>query len=223
MPIPDYQTIMLPLLQHIENGEIYTFNDCVEAMTVHFALDEEERKSRLPSGQSTYMRNRVGWAKTYLKKAGLLESPRRGTVKITARGKGVLLEGPEGIDNELLSRFSDFLEFKVKSNEQEPVSRQAILSPSERTPDEQLSYYYKQIHSQLADEILEQVKSASPAFFEKMVVDLLVAMGYGGDLQGNAEATSYSNDGGIDGIIKEDRLGLDTIYIQAKRWEQSVQ
>ncbi len=187
----------------------------------------------LPSGTAPLFDNRVGWARTYLKQAALLESRKRGVFKITPRGKDLLSQNLPRIDNSVLERFPEYLEFKNRRNEdKQSIQLPALVQPSyiakinggvsDSTPEEAFSQAYQRLRSNLEVELLEQIKSSSPAFFERLVIDLLVAMGYGGSRQDAGRAVGKSGDGGIDGIIKEDKLGLDVIYIQAKRWEGTV-
>lgn len=218
MPIPDYETIMLPFLKLIGDSNEYAFRDTVELLADEFKLTDSERREMLPSGQQTYFHNRVGWARTYLKKAGLVESPKRGFIKITNRGIQVLKSNPQRIDSDFLNQFPEFVEFKKIKHE-----RPTILSPDQpETPEEVLEYSFQSLRESLANEILDQIKSSPPSLFEKIVVELLVRMGYGGTLKDAGQAIGKSGDEGIDGIIKEDRLGLDIIYIQAKRWDNTV-
>jgi len=223
MAIPDYQSIMLPLLKLVSDGQEYYLRDIIEKLADEFKLSEKERKELLPSGQQSIFSNRVGWARTYLKQAGLLEATRRGYIRITERGKQVLSQNPKYIDVKFLEQFPEFLEFRQrrrdKNEEKEKIKKEDI--PLE-TPEELLEIAYQKIRNELANEILKQIKKCSPSFFEKLVVDLLVKMGYGGTRKDAGKAIGKTKDGGIDGIIKEDRLGLDIIYIQAKRWEGIV-
>lgn len=168
------------------------------------------------------MRNRTGWVCTYLKKAGLIESPRRGVFRITERGQSVLASGPESIDVKYLEQFPEFVEFREIRHERSGEKPAELGTTLDATPEEALDAAYHGLRVDLELEVLEQVKAASPAFFERLVVELLVRMGYGGSLRDAGEAIGRSGDGGIDGIIKEDRLGLDVIYIQAKSWEATV-
>lgn len=220
MAIPDYQTLMLPLLNLIKDGQEYHFGPLVSVLSEHFKLTEEERKQLLPSGQMTTIKSRAGWARTYLKKAGLLEQPKRGFLKITPRGLDVMKLNPTRIDSKFLERFPEFIAFrdagKNESNQNE------FLNSMESTPEENIENGISKINTQLSADIISEIKSCSPAFFEKLVVELLLAMGYGGSRAEAGRATQLSADGGIDGIIDEDKLGLDSIYIQAKRWEASV-
>ena len=221
MTIPDYESLMLPLMHFASDGILHSIDEATQHLTNHFKLSEEERERRIPSGQSTYMKNRTGWAKTYLKKAGLLTSPKRGSIQITERGREVLSKKPESIDKDFLEQFPEFVEFESRSNTQLKTETAELPSAERQTPEETIERSYSELRSRLADELLEQIKSCSSDFFERLVVDVIVAMGYGGSYRDAAKATQRSNDGGIDGIIKQDRLGLDTIYIQAKKWDES--
>jgi restriction system protein len=226
MAIPDYQSIMLPLLEIAADGEVHRFRETVESLAGHFALTDSERRELLPSGKQATFDNRVGWARTYLAKAGLLESPKRGLFRITDKGRDVLRGNPEAINVQFLERFDEFVSFR-QLRHRGPVA-ETSRPPSESkqdtedTPEESLEAAYQSLREQLAAEILSTVKSCSPEFFERLVVDLLVRMGYGGSRREAGEAIGRAGDEGIDGIIKEDRLGLDIIYLQAKRWEAVV-
>lgn len=230
MGIPDYQTLMRPLLAFASDGEEHRLRDAVEYLADEMSLTGEERTELLPSGQQPVFNNRVGWASTYLKRAGLLEAPRRGLFRITGRGKSALAESPERIDSAWLQRFPEFVEFRAKGRVKSGNGgasddrSTATAGPSEEpeTPEDALSAAYRSLRSDLEAELLAEIASASPAFFEQLVVDLLIKMGYGGSRQDAGRAMGRSGDGGIDGIINEDRLGLDVIYIQAKRWEGTV-
>ncbi|MFA6242971.1 MAG: restriction endonuclease, partial [Candidatus Hydrogenedentales bacterium] len=205
------------------DGRVHTLRETIDALRNEFKLTDEERKELLPSGRQCVFDNRVGWARTYLKKAGLLEAPRRGHVVITDRGRSVLAQEPNRIDVKFLEQFAEFIEFRDSSRNHDDDDTNAPTSTVEAgTPEEALEASYLQLRSTLADEILEKVRESSPEFFERLVVELLVAMGYGGSRKDAGERVGRSGDEGIDGIIKEDRLGLDIIYIQAKRWESSV-
>jgi restriction system protein len=221
MAIPDYETVMLPLMQFVADGKDHSINEVTLHLSDLFKLTPEEREQRIPSGQSSYIKNRTGWAKTYLKKAGLLNSPKRGLIQITDRGREVLAQKPERINRAFLEQFPEFVEFQDKSNAE--VTSATVDAPlaETQTPEERIEHSYTELRSQLADELLEQIKVCSADFFERLVVDVIVAMGYGGSHRDAAKATQRSNDGGIDGIIKQDRLGLDVIYIQAKKWDDS--
>lgn len=229
MTIPDYQTLMLPLLRLAGDDQEHRFRDAVEQLAVEFQLGDDERRTMLPSGTAPLFDNRVGWARTYLKQAALIESHKRGVFKITARGKGLLYRGPARIDNSTLEEFPEYLAFKLRRSEEKSTTESSsielhtqVQTLSDSTPEELFSQAYQRLRSNLEAELLEQVKSSSPAFFERLVIDLLVSMGYGGSRQDAGRAVGRGGDGGIDGIIKEDKLGLDVIYVQAKRWEGTV-
>lgn len=218
MAIPDYQTLMLPLLELVSDGKDWTFRSVVEELSKKYSLSEEERKELLPSGQQPIFDNRVGWARTYMKKAGLLESPKRGVLCISSKGLEVVQSKPEKINVQYLRRFPDFIEFQsLKKDETETLIE--IDNVNEQTPEETLDLSYQKIRKALALELLNKVMFLSPTFFEKLVVELLVKMGYGGSIKDAGRAIGKSGDEGIDGTIKEDKLGLDVIYIQAKRWQ----
>ena len=225
MAIPDYQTLMLPLLRIAADGAEHRFRSVVEQLAVEFQLTDDERKEMLPSGTAPSFDNRVGWARTYLKQAGLLNSVKRGYFQITDRGRELLSENPSQIDVSLLDRYEEFRDFRTRRKDK-PENRaqtpQVVDGVSRETPEDSLAAAYKSIRRDLELELLDQVKSSSPSFFERLVVDLLVKMGYGGSRQDAGKAIGRSSDEGIDGIIKEDKLGLDVIYVQAKLWEATV-
>ncbi len=218
MPIPDFQTIMLPLLQLSGDDQTHYIHDAVNELSKHFALSEEEKAKLLLSGKQPVFYNRVGWARTYLKKAGLLVDPRRGYFQITEKGKSVLEDSPARIDMKYLKRFPEYIEFRetVREKSEDDTGED---DPGVLTPEEALEDAYQRIRRDLADELLEYVLKSTPGFFEKLVVELLVSMGYGGSQRDAARAVGQSGDEGIDGIIDEDRLGLDAIYVQAKKWK----
>lgn len=222
MSIPDYQSIMMPLLKICNDSKEHSLRETIEYLATYFNLSESARQELLPSGYQPIFDNRVGWAKTHILKAGLLESPRRSFFKITERGKAVLKENLKEINVGFLKRYPEYNEFIKPSNdlliEKDLVLRQ---STTQSTPEEVLESAYQEIRYALAQELLVKVKKCSPSFFERLVVELLVKMGYGGSIQDAGKATKLTNDEGIDGIIKEDKLGLDVIYIQAKRWENT--
>lgn len=222
MPVPDYQKFLLPILKCIADGKEHKIRDIYEETANDFGLTKNERAERIPSGTQQLYKNRIAWAKTYLKKAGLITSPRRGIILITERGRGVLQENPECVDTAYLKKFKEFQDFQGlnKSKMDTPGEETAVIS--DQTPQEIIGLSYQNIRNQVADELLEQIGNCSPAFFERLVLDLLVAMGYGGSIQDAAKAVGRSGDDGIDGIIKEDKLGLDFVLIQAKRWQNTV-
>ncbi|BFU90802.1 MAG: hypothetical protein NTAFB01_19890 [Nitrospira sp.] len=213
---------MLPLLHSLKDGKEHSIGEAVEALVHEFKLSMEEREQLLGSGQQTIIRNRAGWARTYLKKAGLLESTRRGFFRITDRGRSVLASKPARIDVKYLEQFPEFIPFRELRHEPQNETTFPVAVSTDVTPEEALDAAYGRLRLDLEGELLEQVKSASPSFFERLVVELLVQMGYGGTLRDAGQAVGKSGDGGIDGIIKEDRLGLDVIYVQAKRWDSTV-
>lgn len=216
--VPDYQSIMLPLLQLVADKQEHKFRDVLEDLAAHFKLTDEERKELLPSGLQPIFDNRVGWAKTYLKKAGFLDSPRRATIVITQRGLDVLSQKPSELNVRYLSRFPEFLEFRTPKRDIS-MENQRTEEVSTQTPKEILENAYQKIRTSLAQELLNKVIELPPTFFERLVVELLVKMGYGGSIKDAGGAIGKSGDEGIDGTIKEDKLGLDIIYIQAKRWQ----
>ncbi|GAB4211001.1 MAG: restriction endonuclease [Synechococcales cyanobacterium] len=227
MAVPDYQSLMLPLLKYVGscNGEVST-NEAAEVLAQELNLTEEDLRRMLPSGTQSTLGNRVGWAATYMKKAGLLEPTRRGYYQITERGRELLAKQPKAINVKILERYSEFLEFKKlkrtrSRNGQGITETKSIPDISVATPSEALEAAYENLRDELADELLAKLKGTSPAFFERVVVELLVKMGYGGSRSDAGRAIGKSGDGGIDGIIKEDKLGLDVVYIQAKRWDNT--
>jgi restriction system protein len=221
MAIPDYQSIMLPLLKFAGDGEEHSLREAIEDLADEFSLTDEERKELLPSGRQATFDNRVGWARTYMKKAGLLESTKRGYFQITERGLDVLKQNPPEINNAFLRQFPEFVEFQTPKQRKVEEDTEQDISET-RTPEEEIESAYQGVRQELATELLQTIKSCSPTFFERLVVDVLVKMGYGGTRKDAGQAVGRSGDGGIDGIIKEDRLGLDIVYIQAKRWDGPV-
>lgn len=221
MAIPDYQSIMLPLLKYVKDRQEHSLREAIDALAGEFKLTEEERKELLPSGQQSTFDNRVAWARTYMNKAGLLESTRRGYFRITDRGLDVLKKNPTEINVKFLEQFPEFLEFRTIKKER-PDKTTIIEPSSSQTPEELLESSYQKMRQDLAAELLQSIRTCSPTFFERLVIDLIVKMGYGGTRKDAGEAVGRSGDDGIDGIIKEDRLGLDAIYIQAKRWQGPV-
>jgi len=225
MAVPDYQSVMLPLLQFAaRKGTEISTSEAVEALATELGLTEDDLKEMLPSGiQSTFV-NRVGWASTYMKKAGLLQATRRGFYQITDRGRDLLKKQPKTINVKLLKQYPEFLEFQqlkgTRSGDKVTESK-GSSDISTATPSEALETAYENLRDELADELLARLKKISPAFFERVVVELLVKMGYGGSRADAGKAIGRSGDGGIDGIIKEDKLGLDVVYIQAKRWDNN--
>lgn len=225
MPIPDYQQIMLPLLEFAGDKQEHSLREAITHLTRAFNLTEEERQELLPSGKQSRFVNRIGWTRTHLKKAGLIQYSRRGYFKITDRGFKVLTNKPDNLNAKFLKQYDEYLEFCYSKNSEEINNdSEANLSINKyiETPEEALENAHQQLQETLAIEILENIKQCSPNFFESLVVNLLVSMGYGGSRKEAGQALRRSRDEGIDGIIKEDRLGLDIIYLQAKRWENIV-
>lgn len=219
MPIPDYETLMLPLLQLAAeaNGQEVALPAAVGLLADQFNLTEDERQELLPSGGTFKFSSRASWARTYLQKARLLEAARRGHFRITDRGRAILKTKPDRIDGDLLSQFEEFREFQGKKRDRRT---ERVVEPvlSVETPIESLGTQYERLREALASEVLERVKKCSPQFFERLVILLLVRMGYGGSLKDAGQAVGKTKDGGIDGVIREDKLGLASIYVQAKRW-----
>jgi len=217
--IPDYQSIMLPLLRHISDNKEHKMRDVTDELAKQLGVTEAEKKELLPSGAAPVFYNRTAWAKTYLKKAGLIDSPKQGQVVITKRGLDVLKKKPDAIDVRFLKQFSEFVEFQTAKREDESSEIDTAEDISTQTPEEALETAYQKIRKSLAQDLINKVITLSPAFFEKLVVELVVKMGYGGSIKDAGRAIGKSGDEGIDGTIKEDKLGLDIIYIQAKRWQ----
>lgn len=224
MAIPDYQTLMLPVLRLASDGKEHRFRDAIDSLADEFQLTEDERKELLPSGTQALFTNRVGWARSYMKQAGLLDSPKRGYFTITPAGRELLDSGVTHIDNTLLLKYPGFQEFRRRRRPADNGDEQEteVTEPTTQTPEDQIATAYKTIRGSIEKEILENIMGSSPSFFEQLVIDLIVKMGYGGSKADAGKAIGKSGDGGIDGIIKEDKLGLDVIFIQAKRWEGNV-
>lgn len=220
MTIPDFQSLMYPLLKTVGDGKEWNIRDLYEVLSQHFNLTLNEKDQLLPSGSQTIINNRVGWARTYLLKAGLLKSSSRGTVQITDVGQKVLREKITRIDKKYLQQFPGYVEFRKRHT----PSEQLINDPPEsiHTPLEQLETAYQELRDELSEELRRKVLASSPSFFERLVVDVLISMGYGGSKKEAGKAIGRSGDEGIDGVINEDKLGLDVIYIQAKKWEGSI-
>lgn len=218
MPIPDLFSLTLPVLRQLGDGAESSINDLIERLAVELRLTEEERREMLPSGNQERFRNRVAWARVELAMAGLIENTGTGRVRITERGKEILSSAPQRIDRKFLRQFP---EYSAKINRQ-TVKQPEKEEETEQTPLEVIEGSYQNLRRELAQELIQRMKECSPRFFEQLVVDLLVAIGYGGSRSDAGQAVGQSGDGGIDGIIKEDKLGLDVVYIQAKRWEGSV-
>lgn len=221
MPIPSYEDFMLPVLRVLEHGETLHIRSIGQTLAQHFNLTDDDLAELIPSGLDSLFDNRFGWARTHMKKAGLIESPARAQFRITPRGAELLSTNPSRIDVTTLRRYPEFIAFSRPSREVgAPQGDQSGQGAA--TPLEAIEAGYGQLRDQLADEILQAIRNATPVFFERLVIDVLVRMGYGGSLKDAGQAVGRSGDGGIDGIIKEDRLGLDQIYVQAKRWANTV-
>jgi len=221
MSVPDFQSFMLPVLKIMGDGEEHIVSEVAETVANIFNLSEADRKEPLPSGRKTRLHDRVNWSQTYMMNAKLLERTERGKYRITERGLEVLKNNPPTISTKFLVQYPEFVAFQNASRQTTKPTKETEGSESE-TPEEILETSYQSLRSNLAQEILERVKKCSPRFFESLVVDLLVAMGYGGSRKDAGQAVGQSGDGGIDGIIKEDKLGLDAVYIQAKRWDNTT-
>jgi restriction system protein len=226
MAIPDYQTVMLPLLKCVANGAVHV-QELTRQLCEHFHLTDDERRQLLPSGHGvTVIHSRVGWAKTYLKQAGLVSQPRRGVVELTQRGSNLLRTNPETVNDEVLSRYPEFRAFKVRSRSEakpdEPDPPRTKVGPAVTpagSPDEQIDGLAGELEADLRSTLLSRIVASSPEFFEQLIVDLILAMGYGGSRADAGERIGRSGDGGLDGVIREDRLGLDQLYLQAKRYQ----
>jgi restriction system protein len=222
MAIPDYQACMLPLLRNAEDGTEHLFSSTIIEISDHFNLTQQERVALLPSGAEEIIKNRLGWARWHLKIAGLIQNGKRGYYQITQRGQELLAENPADITIKLLRRYPEFVQAINGPRQEGNVIAQPEEHPINMTPQESLEYGYQKLTENLVSDILENIKLCSPSFFEHLVVELLVKMGYGGSMREAASIVGKSGDAGIDGIIKEDKLGLDAIYIQAKRWDSVV-
>jgi restriction system protein len=220
MPVPDYQSLMIHVLSASADGEV-RIGDVVERLADKLGLTPDERAELLPSGKQALFANRVHWAKTYLSKADLIELTRRGYFRITERGRQVMASRPQQIDNTFLNQFPEFRQFKERSaqgSEQEKSRAEDVLEKSHDTPDEVMRAALKQIDAALAQDLLDRIYASPPAFFERLIVSLLLRMGYGGLATDAGRALGRSGDDGVDGVIDQDALGLDRVYIQAKRY-----
>ena len=226
MPIPPFQDLFRPFLEYTSDGQVRSTQDVAASLAQKFDLTPEEIAEVLPSGRQTKFHNRVAWAKSFLSKACVIENTGRNRFRITPRGLSLLANEAGRIDNRTLAQFPEFQEFRGQHENvggvEQPAQGQLLAEAQAQTPEEQLEAAYQTIREQLAQALIAQVMQCSPAFFEQLVVDLLLAMGYGGSRRDAGQAVGKTADGGIDGIIKEDRLGLDVIYLQAKKWEGNV-
>jgi restriction system protein len=220
MAIPDFQSIMRPVLEYLADGAERNSQETAAHLAQHFRLSEEELAQLLPSGKQPLFVNRIAWAKSHLKNAGLLDSPKRGWHRITPAGRDFLQKHLGPVNMAALNQFPQYQAFRAPKT---PGGTDAGTGdPDKLTPEELIEHGYEQHREKLVAELLDKIKASPPVFFEQLVVELLVAMGYGGSRADAGKAVGRGGDGGIDGIIKEDKLGLDTIYVQAKRWEGSV-
>jgi restriction system protein len=210
------------MLEYALDGRLYSVREAREALAHRFHLTDEEKNALLPSGRQAIFTNRVAWAKVYLQQAGLLESPQRGHFKISERGRKAFKDAPERITVAFLQKFSEFALFRSPQKIHKTETLENTTESEKQTPEELLESAQLRLHTDLASEVLSRVKKCSPQFFERLVVELLLKMGYGGSREEAGEAIGAAGDEGIDGLINEDRLGLDTIYLQAKRWEGTV-
>jgi restriction system protein len=223
MTIPSYQDLMLPLLRVLGTaaGELQQ-KECTRQVSELLKLTQEQRQARLPSDAQTYVHNRIGWAGWYMQQAGLVEKPKRGYLRVTEEGRKLLSKNPTTIDNKLLATYASFQEKVLRGTDSDSEVAAHPAVPSELTPTDQIEESHKRLNRTLGSDLLDLMVKMDPYKFEQLVVDLLFAMGYGGSRDEAAQVTKKSNDEGIDGIINEDRLGLDVIYVQAKRWQNTV-
>jgi len=221
--VPDFQSLMLPLLKLAADGQPHSLAEAREALATQSGLTQADRDELLPSGSQSKFSNRVAWAKSYLQQAGLLTSPKRGYFLILPRGEKVLMSPPPKIDIKFLEQYPEFIEFRTPKAEPVEHPTPSVIDPTDSdTPEEALEAAHQKMTAALASEALTRVKTASSEFFERLVVELLLRMGYGGSRSDAGQAVGKSGDEGIDGIISEDRLGLDVVYLQAKKWDGTV-
>jgi restriction system protein len=221
MPVPDFQSFFKPLLDIASDGNEHSIREVRDQIAQAMGISEEDRGEKLASGTQTKFDNRIGWAKSYFVQARVLESTRRGYFQITDRGRELHREGMQRIDVHVLNRYPEFVEFHTAERSQIDEA-QNVLAQAIATPEETLQQAYQGIRQQLASDLIDRVKANSAQFFERLVVELMVAMGYGGSIEDAGQAIGHAGGEGVDGIIKEDRLGLDVIYVQAKKWEGTV-
>lgn len=223
MAVPDFQSLMLPLLKLAADSQPHSLAEAREALAAVFKLTQADRDELLPSGNQSKFSNRVAWAKSYLQQAGLLLSPKRGHFQLSERGAAVLKAPPTRIDIKFLEQYPEFVEFRTpKQDEPERPPAPPHGGSDTETPEEAFEVAHQKMTASLASEVLTRVKAASPEFFERLVVELLLKMGYGGSRADAGQAVGKAGDEGIDGIISEDRLGLDVVYLQAKKWDATV-
>lgn len=228
MSVPDFQAFMRPILAHISDGEPHKISELYRRLAEHFHLTQQDIEERLPSGKQAKYHNRILWAKFHLDRAGVLTTPSRGIVQIAPLGREFLNRYPEHIGMRELQTIPAYADFTFKNrNQPQPTTPEQIEASdpdllASVPPAEQIDALYAELTANLAEELLQQVMQLSPAQFERLVVAVLVAMGYGGNVRDAGQALGRSGDNGIDGVIKQDRLGLDRIYLQAKRWQNTV-
>ncbi len=222
MPIPDYQSLMLPVLRLVGDRKEHSLAEMRQGIAADLGLSEDELAERLASDTQTVFANRIAWAVQYLKAAAVLQPVRRGVYRITDRGLSLLKEKPAEITVKRLRQFPEFLDFNKRASIPDAAATTPGATDTKATPEESLEQSYQALRDALATELLDTIKNGTPAAFEKIVVDLLVAMGYGGSVEDAGKVVGKSGDGGIDGIIKQDKLGLDFLYVQAKRWKDVV-
>jgi restriction system protein len=221
--VPDFQSLMLPLLKFAADGQPHPLGEAREALAAQFGLSQADRDEPLPSGNQSKFSNRVAWAKSYLQEAGLLTSPKRGYFQIAPRGEKVLVSPPGKIDIKFLEQYPEFIEFRTPKTASTTRAALSTTEPTDSdTPEEALEVAHQKINATLATDVLSRVKASSAEFFERLVVELLLRMGYGGSRADAGQAVGKSGDEGIDGVISEDRLGLDVVYLQAKKWDGTV-
>jgi restriction system protein len=223
MTIPDYQTLMLPLLKRAASGEV-SVPEIRDDIADEFGLTPEERGQRLKSGTQLVIENRLHWAKIYLAKAGLLATPKRGRFVTTDAGKALLARNPHMINNEMLSEYPSFVDFfRGRSSSDESTGNQNAVDivQAEQTPEERIDSAFNALQATLRSDLMQRILLNTPSFFERVIVDLLVAMGYGGSRKDAATQLGGSSDGDVDGVINEDPLGLDRVYVQAKRYSEN--
>lgn len=221
MPIPDYETLMLPVLRLFGAGAAKNVSDCIPHLRTEFAISDNEANQLIPSGRVTVLQSRAHWARTYLSKAGMLNSPRRNVHEITPRGREFLATNPAQITNSILDQFEDFAAWRSPSGTSRSTEAGSPIAPpidDRQTPEDAIEAATAILNSTLSDDLLSLLLEVTPQRFERIILDLLSAMGYGGGRLDNASMTPTAGDGGIDGIINEDALGLDAVYIQAKRY-----
>ena len=221
MAVPEYQKFFLPVLRIAGDNKDHSYGEMYSLIAKEFNLTEEDRAELLPSGTARKFENRVAWTITYLSKARLLDRVARGVFRISERGRQVLQKNPTELNNKFLRQFPEFVEF-TRGTRVQTKKEDELEEDNDGTPFETLEVAYQSLRKTLAQDLLDRIKTCSPKFFETLVVDLLVAIGYGGSRKDAGQAVGRSGDDGIDGIIKEDKLGLDVVYIQAKRWDATV-